>query len=61
MDVMRSFGIPVPKGGMATNLDEVTQVVKLSVFQSFVLKFCSSFAALFERNVSRTKLQIFYY
>lgn len=37
MDVMRSFGIPVPKGGMATNLDEVTQVVKISVFQSFVL------------------------
>eukprot|EP01036_Dinobryon_divergens_P027846 gene27846-36687_t len=28
MDVMRSFGIPVPKGGMATNLDEVTQVYK---------------------------------
>jgi hypothetical protein len=51
MDVMRSFGIPVPKGGMATNLDEVTQVVKLSVFQSFFLKFCSSFAALIERNV----------
>ena len=37
MDVMRSFGIPVPKGGMATNLDEVTQVVKLSVFQNIVL------------------------
>ena len=39
MDVMRSFGIPVPKGGMATNLDEVTQVVKLSVFQNIVLIF----------------------
>jgi len=23
MDVMRGFGIPVPRGGMATNLDEV--------------------------------------
>lgn len=33
MDVMRSFGIPVPKGGMATNLDEVTQVV--CIFCSF--------------------------
>ena len=37
MDVMRSFGIPVPKGGMATNLDEVTQVVY------FIISFwCSS-------------------
>jgi hypothetical protein len=26
MDIMRSFGIPVPRGGMATNLDEVSQV-----------------------------------
>lgn len=28
MDIMRSFGIPVPKGGVATNLEEVTQVYK---------------------------------
>jgi len=28
MDIMRSFGIPVPRGGMATNLEEVSQVYK---------------------------------
>lgn len=28
MDIMRSFGIPVPKGGMATNVEEVNQLYK---------------------------------
>lgn len=28
MDVMRTFGIPVPKGGAATNIDEVKQIYK---------------------------------
>lgn len=28
MDVMRKFSIPVPKGGMATNVDEVKQIYK---------------------------------
>eukprot|EP01040_Poterioochromonas_malhamensis_P021446 gene21446-25880_t len=28
MDIMRSFGVPVPKGGVATNVQEVEQVYK---------------------------------
>jgi succinyl-CoA synthetase beta subunit len=28
MDIMRSFGIPVPKGGMATSVEEAKQVYK---------------------------------
>jgi succinyl-CoA synthetase beta subunit len=28
MDVMRTFGIPVPRGGVATNIDEVSQLYK---------------------------------
>ena len=28
MDVMRSFGVPVPKGGVATTVDEANQVYK---------------------------------
>jgi succinyl-CoA synthetase beta subunit len=31
MDIMRSFGIRVPNGGMATNLDEVNQVYKTKI------------------------------
>ena len=28
MDIMRGFGIPVPRGGMATNVEEAAQVYK---------------------------------
>jgi len=39
MDIMRSFGIPVPRGGMATNLDEVSQVFYRGLVNSFLKKY----------------------
>ncbi len=31
MDILRSFGVPVPQGGVASNLDEVQQVYKTKI------------------------------
>jgi succinyl-CoA synthetase beta subunit len=31
MDILRSFGVPVPKGGAANSLEEVTQVYKTKI------------------------------
>jgi succinyl-CoA synthetase beta subunit len=40
MDIMRGFGIPVPKGGMATSVEEAKQVYKTVIGdgKDFVIK-----------------------
>ena len=35
MDIMRSFNIPVPRGGMATSVEEANQVYKTIIDRRF--------------------------